>query len=163
MTDLVHHQEAHSKASVTVRDVVLGMADGLTVPFALAAGVAGAVASTRIVVTAAHCLPSLPEGFSVGYIEGRTYRSLLGPLGEQPKVWTECLFVDPVADLAVLGTPDRQALYEHADSFDALTGSIRPLAVNGLSTDQEKKQRAWLLSLNGEWFSCSVEHYGGPW
>ena len=52
MPDLVHHQEAHSKASVTVRDVVLGMADGLTVPFALAAGVAGAVASTRIVVTA---------------------------------------------------------------------------------------------------------------
>jgi vacuolar iron transporter family protein len=51
MPDLLHHQEAHSKASVTVRDVVLGMADGLTVPFALAAGVA-AVASTHIVVTA---------------------------------------------------------------------------------------------------------------
>jgi len=52
MSDVMHHQEAHSTASVTVRDVVLGMADGLTVPFALAAGVAGAVASTRIVVTA---------------------------------------------------------------------------------------------------------------
>jgi VIT1/CCC1 family predicted Fe2+/Mn2+ transporter len=35
-----------------VRDVVIGMADGLTVPFALAAGLAGAVDSTRIIVTA---------------------------------------------------------------------------------------------------------------
>lgn len=39
-------------ASATVRDVVIGMADGLTVPFALAAGLSGAVAGTRIVVTA---------------------------------------------------------------------------------------------------------------
>jgi VIT1/CCC1 family predicted Fe2+/Mn2+ transporter len=45
------HQEGHSTISGAVRDVVLGMADGLTVPFALAAGVA-AVASTHIVVTA---------------------------------------------------------------------------------------------------------------
>jgi len=46
------HDEHHSTASATVRDIVLGMADGLTVPFALAAGVAGAVADSRIVVTA---------------------------------------------------------------------------------------------------------------
>ena len=46
------HDEHHSTASMTVRDIVLGMADGLTVPFALAAGVAGAVADSRIVVTA---------------------------------------------------------------------------------------------------------------
>lgn len=46
------HDEHHSRASLTVRDIVLGMADGLTVPFALAAGVAGAVADSRIVVTA---------------------------------------------------------------------------------------------------------------
>jgi vacuolar iron transporter family protein len=35
-----------------VRDVVIGMADGLTVPFALAAGLSGAIASTRVIVTA---------------------------------------------------------------------------------------------------------------
>lgn len=50
------HVEAHFTASATVRDVVIGMADGLTVPFALAAGVSGAVAATanatRLVVTA---------------------------------------------------------------------------------------------------------------
>src|SRR5437667_2307352 len=47
-----HHTERHFTASETVRDIVIGMSDGLTVPFALAAGLTGAVASSRIVVTA---------------------------------------------------------------------------------------------------------------
>lgn len=46
------HVEAHFTGGERVRDVVIGMSDGLTVPFALAAGISGAVASTGIVVTA---------------------------------------------------------------------------------------------------------------
>jgi vacuolar iron transporter family protein len=50
------HVESHFTASASVRDVVIGMADGLTVPFALAAGITAAVAAsanaTRLVVTA---------------------------------------------------------------------------------------------------------------
>ena len=46
------HVEKHFTASETVRDVVIGMADGLTVPFALAAGLSGVVAASNIVVTA---------------------------------------------------------------------------------------------------------------
>jgi VIT1/CCC1 family predicted Fe2+/Mn2+ transporter len=46
------HIEQHFTASDSVRDVVIGMSDGLTVPFALAAGLSGAVASTGIIVTA---------------------------------------------------------------------------------------------------------------
>ena len=46
------HVERHFTSSEVVRDVVIGMADGLTVPFALAAGLSGAIASTGIVVTA---------------------------------------------------------------------------------------------------------------
>src|ERR1700709_573142 len=46
------HTERHFTASDIVRDVVIGMADGLTVPFALAAGLSGAIASTHVVVTA---------------------------------------------------------------------------------------------------------------
>jgi len=46
------HMERHFTASEVVRDVVIGMSDGLTVPFALAAGLTGAVATTRIIVTA---------------------------------------------------------------------------------------------------------------
>ncbi len=48
----VPHIERHFTATETVRDVVIGMADGLTVPFALAAGLAGAVDSTSVIVTA---------------------------------------------------------------------------------------------------------------
>jgi len=46
------HIERHFTAGNTVRDIVIGMSDGLTVPFALAAGLSGAVTGTRIVVTA---------------------------------------------------------------------------------------------------------------
>ena len=46
------HVERHFRGSAVVRDVVIGMSDGLTVPFALAAGLSGAVASSGIVVTA---------------------------------------------------------------------------------------------------------------
>jgi VIT1/CCC1 family predicted Fe2+/Mn2+ transporter len=46
------HVERHFTASEIVRDVVIGMADGLTVPFALAAGLSGAVSDAGIIVTA---------------------------------------------------------------------------------------------------------------
>jgi VIT1/CCC1 family predicted Fe2+/Mn2+ transporter len=46
------HVEKHFKGGDLVRDVVIGMSDGLTVPFALAAGLSGAVDATSVVVTA---------------------------------------------------------------------------------------------------------------
>ena len=46
------HVEKHFTASETVRDIVIGMSDGLTVPFALAAGLSGAVESSGIIVIA---------------------------------------------------------------------------------------------------------------
>jgi len=52
MRPIYYHHEHHFGASQALRDVVLGAADGLTVPFALAAGLAGAVASSAIIVTA---------------------------------------------------------------------------------------------------------------
>jgi vacuolar iron transporter family protein len=49
---LTRHVEQHFTSGETVRDIVIGMSDGLTVPFALAAGLSGAVESTSIVITA---------------------------------------------------------------------------------------------------------------
>jgi VIT1/CCC1 family predicted Fe2+/Mn2+ transporter len=46
------HREQHFTGSLTVRDIVIGMSDGLTVPFALAAGLSGAVATPFLVVIA---------------------------------------------------------------------------------------------------------------
>ena len=49
---LTPHIEKHFTASESVRDIVIGMADGLTVPFALAAGLTGAISSSHIIITA---------------------------------------------------------------------------------------------------------------
>ncbi|MEP6672170.1 MAG: VIT1/CCC1 transporter family protein [Chthoniobacter sp.] len=46
------HVEKHFTAGDIVRDIVIGMSDGLTVPFALAAGLTGAISQTHLIVTA---------------------------------------------------------------------------------------------------------------
>src|ERR1700729_1502568 len=46
------HVEKHFTSTEAVRDIVIGMSDGLTVPFALAAGLSGAVEATGIIITA---------------------------------------------------------------------------------------------------------------
>jgi vacuolar iron transporter family protein len=68
------HVERHFTASETVRDIVIGMSDGLTVPFALAAGLSGAVALTSVVVTAGLAevaAGSIAMGLG-GYLAART-------------------------------------------------------------------------------------------
>ena len=67
--------EHHFQASATVRDRV-GMADGLTVPFILAAGIAGTAVAIDIVVTAG--IAEIAAGFIAmgvgGYLAARTKR-----------------------------------------------------------------------------------------
>lgn len=48
----MEHAEHHFTGSELIRDIVIGMSDGLTVPFALAAGLSGTVSQTGLVVTA---------------------------------------------------------------------------------------------------------------
>src|ERR1700749_1707941 len=68
------HKESLVKSSETIRDIVIGMSDGLTVPFALAAGLSGAVNSSAIVVTAGIAeivAGSIAMGLG-GFLAGRT-------------------------------------------------------------------------------------------
>jgi VIT1/CCC1 family predicted Fe2+/Mn2+ transporter len=68
------HKERHFRANETVRDIVIGMSDGLTVPFALAAGISGAGAATKIVVLAGLAeiaAGSIAMGLG-GYLAART-------------------------------------------------------------------------------------------
>src|ERR1700761_84318 len=68
------HHEHHLKSSDTIRDIVIGMSDGLTVPFALAAGLSGAGGSSAIVVTAGIAeivAGAIAMGLG-GYLAGRT-------------------------------------------------------------------------------------------
>jgi vacuolar iron transporter family protein len=69
----VHHEE-HLESSDFLRDIVIGMSDGLTVPFALAAGLSGAVDSTAIIVIAGLAeiaAGSIAMGLG-GYLAGKT-------------------------------------------------------------------------------------------
>jgi VIT1/CCC1 family predicted Fe2+/Mn2+ transporter len=69
----LHHEE-HLKSSEMITDIVIGMSDGLTVPFALAAGLSGAVSSTGIIVIAGIaeiCAGSIAMGLG-GYLAGKT-------------------------------------------------------------------------------------------
>lgn len=68
------NQEKHFTSSDLIRDIVIGMSDGLTVPFALAAGLSGAVASNNIVITAGIAeivAGSIAMGLG-GYLAGKT-------------------------------------------------------------------------------------------
>lgn len=68
------HEEKHFEGSAMVRDIVIGMSDGLTVPFALAAGLTGAIQDNSIIVTAGLAeivAGSIAMGLG-GYLAGKT-------------------------------------------------------------------------------------------
>jgi hypothetical protein len=117
-------------------------------------------AGERLVITAAHCLPFVPPAQSFFGPKERVYGPLLAPLGEEPRAWAVCRFVDPIADIAVLGSPDSS----HADEYKALTGTATALSIaSALRNPVNFWVPARLLSLDGRrWFSCTVRHFGGP-
>ena len=113
----------------------------------------------RYIVTAAHCLPALPPAASIAYSADRTYSGLLAPLGESPAIWSECIFVDPIADIAVLSPVDRQELYDQAVAYDDLADATTPFRMGEPSGDCT----AYALSLGNEWFPVNVwMHASGP-
>jgi VIT1/CCC1 family predicted Fe2+/Mn2+ transporter len=77
------HPESHLRNSDFITDVVIGMSDGLTVPFALAAGISSAVSSNDIVITAgiaeiiAGSIAMGLGGFLAGKTEMEHYQSEL--------------------------------------------------------------------------------------
>ncbi|HTM49731.1 MAG TPA: VIT1/CCC1 transporter family protein [Bryobacteraceae bacterium] len=86
---LTSHIERHFEATATVRDIVIGMADGLTVPFALAAGLSGTVDASTIVVVAGLAeiaAGSIAMGLG-GYLAART--DLEHYISELKREWRE--------------------------------------------------------------------------
>jgi VIT1/CCC1 family predicted Fe2+/Mn2+ transporter len=117
------HVEQHFTGSATVRDVVIGMSDGLTVPFALAAGLSGAVQSSFLVLVAGiaeMAAGSIAMGLG-GYLaaksEADSYRS------ELTREWREVREL-PDAETAEV----RQIFSDYGlagDALDAATAAIR--------------------------------------
>ena len=133
------------------------------------------VGGYRYVVTASHCLPYLPPAHPGADLSETTFKELLGPIGGPQTIWAECVFVNPVVDLAVLCTPDNQELWNQAAAFADLTDEVAPFALGSLtfapavhhlpdgSTIEGPLQAdsaAQMLSLDGQWFSCRVTSYG---
>jgi len=138
----------------------------------------------RVVITAAHCLEiaklangteGLPPCHPARYLEEQNYPSLLGPLGATPTVWAMCLFADPIADIAVLGQPDNQALSDQADAYDQLVDDMETLVIadapaQGVEVktigDHQIENRtpgkgpARVLSLDGHWLDGRVSRRG---
>ncbi len=97
----------------------------------------------KLVVTASHCLPH-PPVMPCYSSQETTYASLLGPLGEEPGVWAECLFFDPVSDLAILGEPDDQELGEESEAYAHLVDVRKPFTIAAPETGQ-----GYMLALDG--------------
>ncbi len=89
------HTETHLKSSDFISDIVIGMSDGLTVPFALAAGLSGAVSSNTIVITAgiaeivAGCIAMGLGGYLAGKTEHEHYQSELKREYEEVEIYPE--------------------------------------------------------------------------
>ena len=105
------------------------------------------------VITAAHCLPDLPVADPGAFTEERTYKNLLGPVGATPNVSAECVFVDPIADVAVLAGPDDQELSDQAEAYERLVENRPTLRLAAIT----RRTPARLLTLDGRWSECAVD------
>lgn len=105
----------------------------------------------RLVVTAAHCLPKLPSSHAAAFGSDRTYALLGTSDGSKKNILTECLFVNPVADIAVLGAPDAQ-VYEEAPGYDELTGKAPFLRISNA-----RDGIGWVLSLDCQWVQTTLD------
>jgi hypothetical protein len=115
----------------------------------------------RLIITAAHCLPKMPPPITAMYLHEKTWLNLVGPLRGKPGIAVECLFFDPISDLAVLGPPDDQELYEQTEAYEAFLESLTPLPI----AEAEETGEAWFLFLDKRWFSGRFDriHWGSMW
>lgn len=104
------------------------------------------------VMTAAHCLPFLPAAHPASFTHERTYANLLGPRRATPTLSAECVFVDSIADVAVLSSPDGQVLCDESEAYEHFMDGRPALRLGWLREPSE----AWLLTLDDEWERCTV-------
>jgi hypothetical protein len=83
-----------------------------------------------IVITAAHCLPSLPQPHPG---TSGIYPNVLGLLYAKPTVTAQCIFADPVNDIAVLGAPDANEAWEDEENSADLAKAANLLSITAPS------------------------------
>jgi len=123
------HVETHFEASETVRDIVIGMSDGLTVPFALAAGLTGTVAATSKLVVIAGLAEIAAGSIAMGlggYLAARTDREHY-----------ESERAREVRETVELPDKERDEVAEVFRSYGMLEHEITPV-VNAIAADQKR-------------------------
>ena len=122
------HKEEHLESSAFITDVVIGMSDGLTVPFALAAGLSGAVQSNAVVITAGIAeivAGSIAMGLG-GYLAGKT---------EQEHYQSELdREYDEVENVPEIEKSEVREIFEEY----GLNGDTQNLIANELAKDKDK-------------------------
>ena len=123
------HVEKHFEASATVRDVVIGMSDGLTVPFALAAGLTGTAAATAHLVVIAGfaeiAAGSIAMGLG-GYLAARTDRDHY--VSERQR---------EIRETVELPDKERDEVAEVFRGYGMSEGQIAPV-VSAITADQKR-------------------------
>lgn len=137
--------------------------------------VTGVSGSESYVITAAHCLPRLPEAHLGRYPAEVTFRRLIGPLGAEPSVTAACVFVDPIADIAMLGPPE--GLYDESDQYETFFSTLPPFDIAAppsrgrvrvpmvppvFPLEGEVSFPGHVMSIDGQWIGCNVRSLGGP-
>jgi hypothetical protein len=129
----------------------------------------------HFVITAAHCLPTVPPPHLGRDRDEYTFEKLLAPLGEKPSVSAECVFVDTIADIAVLSAPwespydpefETPEFEKMTEALPAMTLAVLPdLSYGKVTAGQyseriREERRAWVLSLDGRWIECAATYDG---
>jgi hypothetical protein len=114
----------------------------------------------RLIVTAAHCLPGRqPSAKSVLTAGEHTYRAIVGPLGRGRRVAAQCLFLEPISDVAVLGSPDPKTSPQAAKSYAARVARLAALRI----ADAPRTTEAWIRDAEGRWRPCIARRRGEGW
>ena len=121
----------------------------------------------NVIVTAAHCLPHLPPCNVAHDTELFIYEGLVGMLGGDMKVPTQCLFVDPVGDIAVLGEPNDLELPKGktSEEYDLLMRERPALRLDFSNSWMPAPGRSvaegpvWLLDTEGQWVNGTARAF----
>jgi hypothetical protein len=138
---------------------VIDRADRATVVVGRGRGFVVDRAGARLVITAAACLPHLPSSNIDPFVDQRSFSNLLAPLRGQPCVCAQCLFVDPVSNLAVMGPVEGEGLIAEVRDYEALMQSVGTLQIGHVQGDTSA---SFMLRDRG-WVQCTISYRGrGP-
>jgi hypothetical protein len=113
------------------------------------------------IVTAAHCVP-IPDWSQPPWDNWENTKfKFVGLLDGDTTIAVTVLFWDPITDLAVLGAPDDQELFEEYAAYETFVEQvgripIAPLRLPLQARDAERTSSAWMLPLEGDWFACET-------